>query len=299
MAARGFWTRFGAGLFTAVWAAVAPAAVPTEIKIDLRLQAADFVVGERIRGVIDVVNASPDVIGLGGRFDIWEGSGTNRRVRVTYNVNDRLFVEVFRASDRSQLSKVSKGAFVANFALETGEGQKLETFLGDHYALREPTRYLAKPVLVHNGVRYEGQPRAFDVVEGVRAGSAMQMFATRRDVQREFQLVYWSGKRGERLYLRARDAGGRTREWETRDLGPILRIDKPTISIMPSGEVIVLHRLSQDQFVRSEYWSLPDELVFRGQMAVNDPETAGTARVRELYKDKGVAPKTNPWWKFW
>ena len=29
------------------------------------------------------------------------------------------------------------------------------------------------------------------------------------------------------------------------------------------------------------------------------PTTAGTARVRELYKEKGVAPKENPWWKFW
>ena len=32
---------------------------------------------------------------------------------------------------------------------------------------------------------------------------------------------------------------------------------------------------------------------------LGDPETAGTARVREMYKDSGVKPKTNPWWKFW
>lgn len=277
----------------------ASAVAPAEIRIDLKLDSSDFVAGERIRGVIDVANSSPDTIGVGGKFRIWEGPETNRVVKASYDVNDRLFVEVSRTSDGRQLSQIGKTPFVSRFAVGTGEGQKLETYLADHYALREPSRYLAKPVLVHDGVRFEGQPRAFDVVEGVRVGSAMQMFANRRGLQREFELVYWSKDRGEHLYLKSTDMGSPARNWTTRDLGPILRLDKPTISILPSGEVIVLHRLNQDQFIRSEFWSLPDALEFRGRMAVNDPETAGTARVRELYREKGVAPKENPWWKFW
>lgn len=257
-------------------------AATSEISVDLKLDAYDFVCGERVRGVIDVANSSPDKVSVGYS-----------------NSHDSLFVEVFRASDRSQLSKVSKGAFVAQFRVDSGEGQKLETILNDHYALQETSRYLAKPVLVHNGVRYEGQPRAFDIVEGVRVGSALQMFANRKDLQREFELVYWSKNHGEHLYLKARDAGASGKRWQTRDLGPILRIDKPSVSILPSGEVIVLHRLNQDQFVRSEFWSLPNAFEFRSRVAVADPETAGTARVRELYKGKNVEAKENPWWKFW
>ena len=258
------------------------AAAPTEITVDLRLDASDFIAGERIRGVIDVANSSPEQVNV--------GSPKSR---------DALFVEVFRASDAKQLARISRSAFVSGFRLETGEGQKLETFLADHYALREPSRYLAKPVLVHGGVRFEGQPRALDVVGGVRVGSSMQMFANRKGLQREFELVYWAKSHGEHLYMKAKDAGSSSRRWTTWDLGPILRLDKPTIGILPSGAVIVLHRLNQDQFVRSEFWSLPDELAFRGRQAVSDPTTAGTARVRELYKEKGVAPKENPWWKFW
>lgn len=254
----------------------------SEITVDLKLDAYDFVLGERVRGVVDVANSSPDKISVGYR-----------------NSRDTLFIEVYRAHDRSQMTKVSKGPFVAKFVIESGEGQKLETFLNDHYSLRDTSRYLALPVLVHNGIRYEGQPRAFDIVEGVRVGSAMQMFSNRPGLQREFELVYWSKNMGEHLYLRAKDVGSSSREWRTRDLGSILRIDKPSISILPSGEVIVLHRLNQDQYVRSEFWSLPDALEFRSRAAVSDPETAGTARVRELYREKGVAPKENPWWKFW
>ena len=86
---------------------------------------------------------------------------------------------------------------------------------------------------------------------------------------------------------------------DPQNLGSILRIEKPSISIFGTGEVVVLHRLNSDQFVRSEFWSLPDALEFRVREMVQDPETASTARVREMYREGGVKPKENPWWKFW
>lgn len=269
----------------------------SEIKVDLRLDASDFVVGERIRGVVDIVNSSPDRIAV-GVSRVFAGEGEKRRVKEVVEGRDRLFVEVIRSSDRSSLTRLGSRPFVSPFFIDSGEGQKLETFLGDHYALREPSRYMAKPVLVHDGVRYEGQPRVFDVVEGVKVGGAMQMFANSRGLRREFDIVYWSRRGSEHLFLKAQDAGTSTKIWETRDLGAILRIDKPTVSVLQTGEVVVLHRLNRDQFVRSEFWSLPKALEFRKREAVSDPDTAGTSRVRELYKD-GVKPKENPWWKFW
>jgi len=257
-------------------------AVTSEIKVDLKLDSIDFVSGERIRGVVDIANSSPDRISVGYS-----------------NSKDRFFIEVRRASDLSQLQPVTRLEFVSRFRVDSGEGQKLETFLGDHYALRHTSRYLAKPVLVHNGVRYEGMDRAFDVVDGVKVCGALQLFANHPGLQRDFGLVYWSRNHSEHLFLTARDVGTPERQLETRDLGPLLRIEKPTISILESGEVIVLHRLNQDQFVRSEFWSLPKTLKFRMRESVSDPATAGTARVRELYKKGGIKPKENPWWKFW
>ncbi|MBO7684421.1 MAG: hypothetical protein J6T51_06825 [Kiritimatiellae bacterium] len=258
------------------------AAATSEIRVNLALDGSDFVSGERIRGVVDVANSSPDKVSVGYA-----------------NSRDSLFVEVFRAGDESQLSRTSGGPFVSRFRVDSGEGQKLEVFLGDHYDLRETRRYLAKPVLVHDGYRFEGAMRAFDVVDGVRVGGAMQMFANRPGLQREFSLVYWSRNHSEHLFLRAHDAGASSRVWETRDLGAILRIDSPTISILKTGEVIVLHRLNSDQLLRSELWSMPDAVEFRIRETLRDPETAGTARVREMYSKGGVKPKTNPWWKFW
>ena len=191
----------------------AAAASMSEITVDLRMDASDYVVGERVRAVVDIVNSSPDTIGIGGKVRVWGNEGPNRVVKAEYDVNDRFFIEVYRTGDMSQLAKVSRGAFVADFAVETGEGQKLETFIGDHFALGEPNRYMAKPVFVHAGVRYEGQPRVFDMVEGVRAVAAMQMFANRKSLQREFSLVYWARGRSENVFLKAKDSNGR--QWRT------------------------------------------------------------------------------------
>ena len=147
----------------------------SEISVDLKLSNGDYVSGERIRGIVDIANSSTEKISVGYS-----------------NSKDAFFVEVFRAGDGQQLTRIGKLPFVAKFRIESSEGQKLETFLGDHYALRESSRYLAKPVLVHKGVRYEGTMRAFDVVEGVKATRAMQMFANREGLQREFEVVYWN-----------------------------------------------------------------------------------------------------------
>ncbi len=270
-------------LATVLTALTSFASVKTsEITVDLKLDNSDFIVGERVRGVVNIANSSPDKISYGYS-----------------NSKDRFFIEVFRANDMMQLTKVTDGPVVATFVIESGEGQKLETFLGDHFVLQETGRYLARPVLAHSGMRYEGQLRAFDIIAGIHVTNALQMFANERGLQREFELVYWMRKHSEHIFLKSRDAGNSVKRWETHDLGPILRIDAPSISVLQSGEIIVLHRLNQDQFVRSEFWSLPDALEFRKREAVQDPEVAGTARVRELYKEGGVKPKSNPWWKFW
>ncbi len=259
------------------------AAATIEITVDMKLDNVDYVSGERIRGVIDVANSSPERISVGYS-----------------NSEDVLIVEVYRSGEGVMLEKVGKGAFVSRFVLNSNEGQKLEIFLGDHYYLRRPGHYLAKPVLVHGGARFEGQPRAFGIVPGMKVGSALQMFSNREGLRREFELLSWNRKNKEHLFLYAHDDGPAARKWMTTDLGPMLRLSPPKISVLPSGEVIVLHRYNRDQFCRSEFWSLPEALELQKRELVMDPEAAGSERIRELYKESGgVKPADRPWWKFW
>lgn len=273
------------GVFASVALALAGVAIaaPSEISVNLKLDNSDYVCGERIRGVITVANSSPDEISV-GRPDS----------------RDVLIVEVYRAGDRSQVDKISKGNFTGAFKLKGGEGQKLEVFLGDHYGLRDPRRYLARPVLVHAGSRYEGEYRAFEVVQGIECGEALQMFSNRPGVQREFRLVHVNRGGAPHLFLAAKDTGGAARKWQTTDLGKYMRLGKPTVSILPSGEVITIHRYDADNFMRNDFWSLTDALEFRKRELVGDPTTAGQNRVHEIFKESGgIEAKKNPWWKFW
>lgn len=258
-------------------------AATSEITVDLKLDQTEFVLGERVRCVVDIMNVSPGIVAYGYR-----------------DATDRFFIEVFRAHDGSQLQRISKGAFVADFLLKPNEGQKLEAFLGDHYGLGYLGRYHARPVLVHDGIRYEGQLRVFDVVPGMKTASALQLFSNRQGLKREFELVTWRRHGGDHLFLTAKDIGEGDRRWRTIDLGAMMKITKPSISILKTGEIIVLHRFDSDSFVRSELWSVPQGIEYIGHELVRDPETAGSERVKELYDESGgVKPAERHWWEFW
>lgn len=258
-------------------------AATSEISVDLKLDQTEFVLGERMRCVVDIMNVSPKVVAYGYK-----------------DASDRFFIEVFRAGDGSQLEKTSKGAFVADFLLKPNEGQKLEAFLGDHYGLGYPGRYHAKPVLVHDGMRYEGQTRVFDVVPGMKVASALQLFSNHEELKREIELVSWRRQGSEHLFFTAKDLGEKERRWRTIDLGSMMKITKPSVSVLKTGEIIVLHRFDADNFVRSELWSVPQGIEYIQHELVRDPETAGSDRVKELYDESGgVKPVEKHWWEFW
>lgn len=255
----------------------------SEITVGLKLDNIDYVVGESVSAVVNIVNVSPD--------DLSAGYADSA---------DRFFIEVFRSVDMVQLERATTVPFVAPFLIKPNEGQKLATRLADIYALRSVGRYLARPVLVHRGIRYEGQMRAFDIVPGMRTTNALQMFSNHDGLRREFELVIWGRGGGNHLFLTAKDGGISDRTWQTIDLGDVMKITRPTISVMPSGEVVVLHRYDPENFIRSEFWSVPDGIDFIRRELVQDPETAGSQRVREMYQESGgIKPKKNPWWKFW
>ena len=268
-------------LFAALSVAALAAPPQSEISVKLVPERREYVVGERIRAVVDVANSSADSIDVGkpGSADI-------------------LRIEVFRARDMASRDRVGNKPFVAPFMLHSSEGQKLETFIGDHFPLHDPVRYLARAVLIHTGSRYESSLVSFDVVPGMTVGRAMQMFKNSPGLKRTFEIVYWMRGQREHLFLKASDEGGRV--WRTTDLGGLLRITEPKISVMPNGEVVVLHRATQNQFMRSVFWSLPNALDFRRQEPMVDPDVAGSERMRDLYMESGgVTPVKKSWWKFW
>jgi hypothetical protein len=259
------------------------AALPSEIKVKIDLAHSSYVSGERIRAIVDVANASADIIDV--------GKATSP---------DKLIIELFRASDQYQYIKQSNKPFVAPFSLLSGEGQKLETFIADYFPFTDDTRYLARAVLIHKGVRFESPYKSFDMVPGMKTSRAVQMFSNRPNLTREFELVHWSRNQIEHIFLKVKDSGSSSHRWSTTDLGPFLRVTPPKISVLKTGEIIILHRTNQDAFIRSEFWSLPDAFELHERELMADPDVAGAERVKALYKEAGgVEPIKKAWWNFW
>ena len=255
----------------------------TELTVKLTLQKGDYIAGERIKGIVDVANASPDPIDARGP-----------------DAPDHLILELYRASDRYQFEKTSDKPYTEPFALLSGEGQLMDVFFAEHFPITESTRYFARAVLIHKRIRYESALKSFNVVPGLKCGGAVQIFSNKDGLRREFELVHWGRDQVEHLFLKATDAGISTRSWTTTDLGPYLSITRPKVSVLPSGEVVTLHRTTQDAFIRTEFWSLPDVFEFNAHELMLDPDVAGAARVKELYKESGgVEPVKKAWWKFW
>ena len=274
----------GALLLAPFWA-LAAVTPPSEITVRLEMAHDEYVEGESVDAVVSVFNQGIGAVDVGSE-----------------DSSDRLFVEVYRANDGHQLETVPGDSrrFVAPFALRTGKSQKLATRLGDHYAFPDQTRYLARAVLVRGGVRYESPYKSFDVVPGMAAGSAMQMFVRRPGLQRMFQLVYWGRDKVEHLFLKASDSGTSRRRWHTTDLGPVLRMTTPKISVMGTGEVQVLHRATQELFLRTEFWSMPDAFELHSREQMVDPDVAGAERVKGMYRGTGIGePPKAKWYEFW
>lgn len=269
------------GIFAAVVAGAADRL--TELTVKLDMQKGDYIEGERIKAVVDVANASPDPIDARGR-----------------DAPDRLILELYRASDRFQFKKTSDKPYAEPFALLSGEGQLLDVYFAEHFPIVASTRYFARAVLVHKNVRYESSLKSFNVVPGLRCGGAVQMFSNKEGLRREFELVHWGRDQVEHLFLKAKDSGISTRIWTTVDLGIFLSATRPKVSVLPTGEVVTLHRTTQDAFIRTEFWSLPDAFEFNTHELMLDPDVAGAERVKELYKESGgVEPVKKAWWKFW
>ena len=254
------------------------------VSVVLHMTNSEYLIGERIRGEVEIKNGSATPIVVGAK-----------------DSTDFVFLELFKNDAKHSLDRYSDRKVTNPFVLKSGEAQKFEVFFDRNYLLDKEGRYLGRAVVVHDGMRYEGSFRAFSLVPGIRISGALQMFSNRPELRREFELLYWNRRRHEHLFLRATDRSDKgDRAWVTSDLGTLIRVTPPKISIRDGGEVTVLHRATQDEFIRSDFWSLPDAFEFQEHARMVDPDVAGSERVKSLYEEaSGVEPVKKAWWKFW
>ena len=273
-------------LAAAAFTALAQQRSASEISVSFKPDHTEYVAGERIRGVVSVINASTETL---------HGNAAG--------APDRLCLEAKVKSSRGEerLDAAKDVPFTVRFAIDPSHRQNFEVFADRHFPMLRETRYLIRPVLVHGGARYEGSWRSISVVPGMKLGEYVQMFSNVDGLRRDFTLVYWGRDRLEHLFLKIRDISPAGEFYHpTRDLGPIMRVTKPTLSVSPRGEVTITRRNAQDSFARTVFWSLPDVFDHHKTESLVDPDVAGSAAVKATYKSgKPLKAKETKWWQFW
>ena len=255
------------------------------VEVHLTLAYNGFVIGEPALIEVELVNATRDLIEVGGP-----------------DSKSVLLIDVTKGGQYNLLKAVNSAPLAGVFTLKPGETFRYKLELDKWYPLLAEGRYVVQLVLVHGGVRYESVKKSFDVVPGIPVMEGVQMFVNRETLKRNFKLVYWHRNQTDRLFLRTMDEPEK-RVWDSVDLGKLMRGDSPKLDISPQGEVTIVQHATQDAYIRTVFWSLPDSLEIVERNNLLDPEISASKRVKALYgemADGGEASKEKKsWWKFW
>ena len=254
-----------------------------QFDVKLTLAYSVFVIGEPVVVQVDLLNATRDQVDVGA-----PGS------------TSVLLVEITKGGAINELPPYREDPVVAPFTLKPGETAQRRLALDKWFSLEQEGKYMARVVLVHRGMRYESVKKSFDVVPGMSLGGGVQMFVNHDQLKRQFKLVFWHRNQEDRLFLRIEDDPGE-RIWDSIDLGTLMRATPPKLDISPEGEVTVIHRATQDAFLRTMLWSLPDAVEVIERNSLVDPEISASQRVNALYGEGADERKDEkkPWWKFW
>lgn len=254
-----------------------------QLNVGLKLTHANYIVGEPVVLQAEIQN------GLNHAINLYKTP-----------TPANLSIEVLKHGRLGELEPFNHDGFVKPVTIETGQTVRFNIMLDKWYGLEAEGKYFVKVSLHYGGKTYESIKRGFDVVPGLPLAGGVQMFANNANLQRGFKLVYWHRKQTDQLFLRIKDdPGGRV--WDTIPLGSLMKGTPPKIDISPSGEITVIHRATQDAFLRTLLWSLPDVVEIVERNSLLDPDISASQRVNALYGDEieSAQEGRQSWWKFW
>jgi hypothetical protein len=231
---------------------------------------------------------------------IWVANNSRSPMVIEPNSADKIEIEITRETDQTELDSRNSAPFFPATKINPGQIAQQNIEIDKWFTLCDAGKYLIQAVVIKGGMRFETRKRAFDIVPGIPLKEGLQMFVDKQHLQRKFQLVYWMREQANRLFLRIEDSPT-AQAWDTIDLGVLSKVTEPKLDISPKGEVTVIHRSTQDAFIRTVIWSLPKAIEIAERNVLVDPDVSSSERVRSLYSEMQKEEKKadKPWWKFW
>jgi hypothetical protein len=202
--------------------------------------------GEPVRAKVTVTNDSLSPLVLGAASD------------------DPEMVEVdFRIIRREQDAPVrlTKNVFANGLSLEPGDGLTMDVDIGEWYRVYDMGQYRVSATWTSCGRTLESDALLLDVVSGLELSALTKEVPFSGGGRRTYSLRYWSREGSEHLFLRVSSEDGNV-FYGVFELGELVRVFDPTISVDRFGAITVVHQVGMNQYRRSELKSTGEGVRF-------------------------------------
>ena len=262
-------------LLCAAAAVVAASAAAQSIRLDVAMEFDSYVVHEAIAVTMKVTDfgASPFIVDDYGE----------------HKANSLMLV--LRHETDGFQDPIREGAPFGSVMVTSGATETYSCRLNDWFHLMRQGRYTLQAV-AHRGneIVYSGLV-SFMVVNGIEISSEMHPVPGEEVRMRRYTLLYLPRSQREDLFLRIDDMGGGGIVALFR-LGSVMRYVKPRIEFGADGQLVVVHQIARDRFVRTRLVSDAATIKVLDRQQLVDPNHFPAARAileaTSHEKDKGA-----------
>lgn len=225
------------GFATLLCVALGVGEAPAQFSAGFDLEFTTLLQGEPVRARITLTNDTVDSVVVGRNVE--GGQRVDMEFRIT-------------RKDEDSPRRLASEPLVAGLELDPGEGMTFDTDLTSLYDLFPAGQYRVSLIWTADGRTMEAAARIVEIVGGI------ELKRVKREVPgagpRSYSLRYWSRNNRESLFLRAESADGRV-QYGVFELGELVRVYEPTLSIDRHGTLVVTHQVGAEQFRRTEFKS--------------------------------------------
>lgn len=205
------------------------------------------------------------------------------------NADLRLMV---RARHGENVKRMNRRPLVSGVTIRPGQKREFIINILDFYDITGPGSYLAGADLVTSGRTFVSDRQMFDIVNGIPLKTVRAMAPGSSERVRTYSLRYWARGGTEHLFLCVDEEASRT-SYGVFNLGGLIRVMAPMLSVAPGGTVKVLHQSGISRYTRSVFKSLPQGVQFVEQVHLQEdgrPYSLPPVRKPTPAADKGKAP---------
>lgn len=162
----------------------------------------------------------------------------------------------------------AEGGMTGKVRILPGGQREVMIELSRWYDVMQEGTFMLKAVVSYGGDRFESAPVRFEITNGLPLEKLTRM-APGGGRARTYSLRYLSRERSERLFLRIDEAESGD-NFGSFDLGPLMRVRKPDLTVDGSGVITVTHQSGIDRVTRSVFKTEGEVVEFAGQTYQNE-----------------------------